>query len=539
MASHPPIKRPKECVPAIVVAVAATVLALGACSDATPPEVCGDVPAVSMCGEGNGYVVTERCTATEEKYQYVRIRDVEPGGLAIDTVALVVPVRGSGSPSFLFPEGVVRYATAGTMSDPDGVLGPPDVFPRGAEDFQGECASDTSPLVALRDGELVLRFARTFSRPDAVWVLEEGWCTRVERAFELELSLGPDGPWVRADQRGGGGIVNLPGQEDCGPHTRVDRRFDGNLREVEATYYLSDGSVAVRVLKTWHDDETLATEQSDLAGDGSFEERTVWDAKGRKTSDRRDSDGDGVDDVSEEYRFNAQGDLVEVVLLVDGTEQRNLWSYTYGDHGKSLTMEHDAEADGTVDRRASWTRDGAGNPLTHDMDDDADGVVDRRTEWEWDSHGRNTWRAWDYDVDGEFDFTQAFTYDAMDRVVREETNGVVTTTTYDGAHVVVIEVDAPPGGPIDNRVVFERDPHSGRVLQRTEWRDAVVVSRETWTVDGQGNVLTHAIDDDGDGHLQEQTTSTWGAHCNVTSSAVDGPAGGVIDVVRTFSYECL
>jgi hypothetical protein len=149
-----------------------------------------------------------------------------------------------------------------------------------------------------------------------------------------------------------------------------------------------------------------------------------------------DSDADGTVDKRYTYTYDANGNMAmwEFDIDADGTVDSR-YTYTYDVNGNMTMYAYDSDADGTVDKRYTYTYDANGKRTMFEEDSDADGTVDKRTTYTYDAYGNMTMYAYDSDADGTVDLSYTYTYDANgNRTMQEDDSDADGTvdkrTTY-------------------------------------------------------------------------------------------------------------
>ena len=257
----------------------------------------------------------------------------------------------------------------------------------------------------------------------------------------------------------------------------------------------------------------------DDAGDIVSHRHVVRDARGRITSDilESDTDGDGLTDhrFAHSYEWDAHDNQVRDTQLADAGEgtapqSRTVVISTFDANNRLLTdsTESDDDADGTVDRRTTNTREYGAGP-------------------------RPTRVANETMQSGGAAVSSRFT----------------ATSVYDGDGnelSKVAEDDFNADGVIDSRQIFETvyDAEHRNLVQRVRLDDGPNDEHEyssttTRTYDGAGNVLTEAtqVDVDGDGAIDASSTKLceYGAGGELLRCEATSLLNGVVDPASSSS----
>jgi hypothetical protein len=177
---------------------------------------------------------------------------------------------------------------------------------------------------------------------------------------------------------------------------------------------------------------------------------TEYNAAGAPTFRRADSDGDGKDDATQKWIYDARGNLIETVG----------WNAA-GVRTGGEVMAYDR--DGRLIRR--------------EIDSDGDGDPETVVTFEYDLRGNKVAEYIDEDVDGKAEKVRRYSYDQQDRLVREEFQyhhlRNVTYHTWEGALRTKMEKDVGDDGVIDQVAFFYYTPDG--LLTRDDY---------DWGVDG-------------------------------------------------------
>lgn len=245
----------------------------------------------------------------------------------------------------------------------------------------------------------------------------------------------------------------------------------------------------------------------------------------RVTSMSEDHNNDGFIDERKEYRYDADGYLVE-----EYTDRGN-----NGVFERTHTMSYNAQGQLLEESQAdttalgwSWSSqsvyDDAGRMLARNKDNDGDSILDRCETYLYDADGNLTRKEVDNDCDGGANLIMAYTYDALGNLTLEQQDWS-GSGVWEAVYSKSYASSAAPFSPTE-----ELRDHNGDGVQ--DWR------KES-TYNTAGYVLSEHTDSDGDGwadSIYHYTYDSYGRRL-ATIAVFDGD--GVPSSLETFTYDTL
>lgn len=191
---------------------------------------------------------------------------------------------------------------------------------------------------------------------------------------------------------------------------------------------------------------------------------------------------------------------------------------TYTPQGLLVRIDHDADADGRIDARVDRVHDHLGQLTTLLLDYEADGRHDHRQTYHYDAAGRLTLIEFDNGVNGRIDARWHYLWSpAGTRVERH--------------------VDANADGIMEDRWTAELQPDGLTWINRNDRFDGRYLQQHVDRYAPHGGVVLHEeywpVD-----RLVRRTVSHYDEAGNLVLAETDDPAGGPIERVHTYDYDC-
>lgn len=257
--------------------------------------------------------------------------------------------------------------------------------------------------------------------------------------------------------------------------TRFDRGSDGSIENTRSTRYDSNGNVS-RISNTapastqlfsydGNDNLVLARTQN---GSGNNSSQTyTYNSDNKLILLELDSDDDGTPDSITSYQYDASGNLVVIEQDKDGNgsvdaTQRFTYAaglvqtfrndtnndgvdelsinYTYDANGNKVLVTTDRTADGVADSTARFQYDDRNNPVRYELDNNMDNSADYIEVSRFNTQNKRSYLYRDTDGDGAWDRISQFFYDLDGNQIRmiedRDGNGIadkVWTGNYEPA----------------------------------------------------------------------------------------------------------
>jgi hypothetical protein len=269
-----------------------------------------------------------------------------------------------------------------------------------------------------------------------------------------------------------------------------------------------------------------------------------------KTREGVDLRADGVVDEMTLWAYRREDGEVVRMEISSGTPQPELRSVTvfyYDMRGNRIESWRDDNLDDRVDRLRLFTYDARDRLVREERDVLGDGVTDWRTEWIYEGDGESPVREeQDRDADGTVDQIATWERDEDGNATREErdhdadgTADVVWERTYDADGNLTSEArDDDVDGTPDWRTDFSYDDDGNRV--REEW-DLEADGTPDWiveaTYDEDGHPLVVERDDEVDGTIDWRRTRTYDDVGRLVREELDSDGDDTPESVTTWRYE--
>lgn len=184
-----------------------------------------------------------------------------------------------------------------------------------------------------------------------------------------------------------------------------------------------DGTIDRRDTRTYMDNKLLSRIEQDNNVDGAIDriQTRIYDSAGRLFMLDDDTNADGIIDVHQSYTYNSDGllDQIDIDNLYDGTVDR-VQVHRYDGEKRLVVIEDDLNNDGVPDQRFQHKYN-VGNQLTLIERDDApfDGVIVTREHRSYDDALLKS-REFDDNADGTIDRRIDFVRDGKGDIIQVE-----------------------------------------------------------------------------------------------------------------------
>ncbi len=238
-----------------------------------------------------------------------------------------------------------------------------------------------------------------------------------------------------------------------------------------------------------------ACSASHLTADGELASKTsyTYGADGQVAVETHDADGDGTADKRIEILYTPNGKLM----------QRN----------------EDRDGDGSTDVIVMYAYDFGGQLATERTDRDADGTIDAETLFDYDGYGNLRWSEYDANLDGDVDELHEYSYDKRNRLVEER---VFTVDTQSPDTVISYQYD------VDDRITSKLEERASTM--HVSWFEI------SYEYDGVGNLLNEFIDFGADGEMDQVIAYSYAAS-GLDLKELDRGVDGEIDESTHHAYD--
>lgn len=221
-----------------------------------------------------------------------------------------------------------------------------------------------------------------------------------------------------------------------------------------------------------------------------------------RTSLAIDHEDNGTVDGFFAYAYSDAGFTVQAAADVDEPVTGTI---AFNFEAAAPTLQY--KGDGTVDMLTTY--DFPGNLRTRDRDADGDGTLDDRWTYTYDSDGRLQTIESDERVDGSVDFTTTYAYDTSAKVRTKEYRddravAFLFTCTY-ATDTLVTEQDTSGDGSVNALTTYGYTDEA-MVVEYDTNADAVIDFRYSYTYDDAGNIGGAELDDGADGTVNTRYT---------------------------------
>jgi len=204
--------------------------------------------------------------------------------------------------------------------------------------------------------------------------------------------------------------------------------------------------------------------------------------------------------------------LLTEELSSGGGYYKAISTYTYDSDGSMLSIEIDSNADGTAEKRLSYS-----------YTFDSNGYMLSKVEVVYEVPS-------DYLV---LTKTYTYTYDSSGNMLTEEVHSL-------GAPE---DADPNPASNLLTRTIYTYDSE-GNMLTKEEFINSSyssnpegVTNIHTYNYDTNGNVLTEEVDREADGTVNARYTYTYDSDGNMLISELDEEADGTVNARYTYTYD--
>ncbi|SER81938.1 intein C-terminal splicing region, partial [Pseudovibrio axinellae] len=297
--------------------------------------------------------------------------------------------------------------------------------------------------------------------------------------------------------------------------TKTDADGDGDFDNIVKTKILTsaDGTVTTET-KTWNGTTLASVVAQSVSANGLI-----------KTT-HSDTNGDGLVDLVETVTktLNADGSTQTVIQIHEGADLspsglRSTAIETVSATGRVVTLEEDLDGDGTVDRRTVKTTSDDGTVETLVQDLAADGRVQSQDRLVESANGLTSSAYSDRDGDGTFETLSSeetvLNADGSSTTTfaRERSDGTLATmntveVSGNGLTSVTSE-DIDGDGTTDQTTLSRTEIAADGTLSRTEEvtaQDGSLIASVSEVSSGNGRSSSQAVDLDGDGGVDQETT---------------------------------
>ena len=216
------------------------------------------------------------------------------------------------------------------------------------------------------------------------------------------------------------------------------------------------------------------------------------------------------------YQYDSDGNLIETISGLTGEdgdiEAFGTATHDYNEFGQHLSMLTLSNIDETANNSISYEYDSTGALIRQVDDTDNDGVANNATTFGYDPYGRIILEQKDSDLDGDADLITTTLYDQPGNVVRidviydgggqiSQVSSEINFFDIDG-NLELKELYSDGNAQPDTTHQYEYDTNGNLTLEESFSSDERYQSH-AYEYDSNDNLITHYVDEDGDGVTDE------------------------------------